>query len=120
MNNTRQLLFSILLIATPIAALAQAITYEYTVSTNRRYLHNDHQGSIIAVSNPANSVLRANTYDTYGIPHANNLGRFSYTGQLYLSEIGLHYYKARIYSASYPTHCQRLALRGSVCVDIEK
>ncbi|ACE84971.1 RHS repeat-associated core domain-containing protein [Cellvibrio japonicus] len=68
-------------------------------STNRRYLHNDHQGSIIAVSNPANSVIKANTYDTYGIPHANNLGRFSYTGQLYLSEIGLHYYKARIYSA---------------------
>lgn len=68
-------------------------------STNRRYLHNDHQGSIIAVSNPANSVIKANTYDTYGIPHATNLGRFSYTGQLYLSEIGLHYYKARIYSA---------------------
>ncbi|ACE83645.1 ParB-like nuclease domain [Cellvibrio japonicus Ueda107] len=36
-------------------------------STNRRYLHNDHQGSIIAVSNPANSVIKANTYDTYGI-----------------------------------------------------
>ena len=38
------------------------------------------------------------TYDEYGIPGANNLGRFQYTGQAWLSEIGLYYYKARMYS----------------------
>jgi RHS repeat-associated protein len=31
------------------------------------------------------------------VPSDSNQGRFGYTGQLYLSEIGLNYYKARIY-----------------------
>ncbi|MDX3775789.1 RHS repeat-associated core domain-containing protein [Chromatiaceae bacterium AAb-1] len=42
-------------------------------------------------------MLFQNKYDEYGVPEAVNQGRFGYTGQLYLSEIGLNYYKARIY-----------------------
>ncbi len=42
------------------------------------------------------------TYDDYGVPGPssgiNNTGRFQYTGQVYLSELGMYYYKARIYS----------------------
>ncbi|WP_034157348.1 RHS repeat-associated core domain-containing protein [Sphingomonas sp. ERG5] len=38
--------------------------------------------------------------DEYGIPGKNNLGRFQYTGQAWLSELGLYYYKARFYSAT--------------------
>jgi RHS repeat-associated protein len=39
-----------------------------------------------------------NSYDPYGIPALTNLGRFQYTGQAWLPEIGLYYYKARIYA----------------------
>lgn len=65
---------------------------------NRRNLYADYQGSVVAVTDSAAVVQRVNTYDVYGIPDTNNLGRFSYTGQIYLPEVGLYYYKARIYS----------------------
>ncbi|MXP46021.1 hypothetical protein GRI43_01265 [Altererythrobacter luteolus] len=32
------------------------------------------------------------------MPSATNTGRFQYTGQVYLAELGMYYYKARIYS----------------------
>jgi RHS repeat-associated protein len=43
-------------------------------------------------------VLWINTYDEYGIPGAGNQGRFQYTGQAWLPELGMYHYKARIYS----------------------
>jgi len=61
------------------------------------YLHADHQGSIVAVSG-ASGALQINSYDEYGIPAATNAGRFQYTGQVWLAELGLYHYKARIYS----------------------
>ncbi|MGV2871270.1 RHS repeat-associated core domain-containing protein [Colwellia sp. E150_009] len=66
-------------------------------SNNRQYLHSDYQGSIVGVSNTDNVMTNINTYDVYGIPHGNNVGRFGYTGQLALPELGMYYYKARIY-----------------------
>ncbi|MFT6919194.1 MAG: RHS repeat-associated protein [Cognaticolwellia sp.] len=51
----------------------------------------------MAGSNSSGSKTYLNTYDAYGVPSASNQGRFGYTGQLNLSEIGLNYYKARIY-----------------------
>jgi RHS repeat-associated protein len=39
-----------------------------------------------------------NTYDEYGVPSGANMGRFAYTGQIYLPELELYHYKARIYS----------------------
>ena len=33
----------------------------------------------------------------YGVPSAGNLGRYGYTGQARIDELGLYYYKARIY-----------------------
>ena len=44
------------------------------------------------------SMIGKNAYDEYGVPGATNTGRFQYTGQAWLSEIGMYYYKARIYS----------------------
>jgi RHS repeat-associated protein len=64
-------------------------------STNRYGLHSNHQGSIIAMS--LGTSVDINSYDSYGVPSDSNQGRFGYTGQLYLSEIGLNYYKARVY-----------------------
>lgn len=38
--------------------------------------------------------------DAYGVPNASNLGRFQYTGQVWLAELELYHYKARLYSPS--------------------
>jgi RHS repeat-associated protein len=65
--------------------------------TGTRFLHPNHQGSVIAASNCSGQIAAVNRYDEYGIPQAN-WGRFQYTGQAWLSEIGIYYYKARIYS----------------------
>ena len=50
---------------------------------------------------PNGAIDQVNTYDPYGnqAPSANT-GRFRFTGQAYLPEIDLHYFKARMYSAS--------------------
>jgi RHS repeat-associated protein len=64
----------------------------------RRYLHADHQGSVIAHSDSAGAVPVTNKYDPYGIPASMNADRFGYTGQTWLKELGLNYYKARVYS----------------------
>ena len=44
-----------------------------------------------------NPVL-TNSYDPWGIPAATNSGRFGYTGQTWIPELDLWYYKARFYS----------------------
>ncbi|MES2450424.1 MAG: RHS repeat-associated core domain-containing protein [Pseudomonadota bacterium] len=57
------------------------------------------QGSIVAVTNNAAAILAINSYDEYGVPGTNNVGRFQYTGQAWIPELGMYYYKARFYSA---------------------
>lgn len=64
----------------------------------RTYLHTDHQGSIIARTDGSGNYLAKLTYDSFGIPATTNTGRFGYTGQIWLSELGLFHYKARLYS----------------------
>ena len=66
--------------------------------TQRRSLHPNHQGSIVGLSDGTGALLAINRYDEYGIPAATNLGRFQYTGQAWLHDLGMYYYKARIYS----------------------
>ena len=66
-------------------------------SASRRYLHTDHQGSVVAIADAAGTVVGVNRYDPYGVPSAGNLGRYGYTGQTRIDELGLYYYKARIY-----------------------
>ena len=63
-----------------------------------QYLYKDHQGSIVARTNAVGAVTNINTYDEYGIPGSGNSGRFQYTGQAWLPELGMYHYKARIYS----------------------
>lgn len=67
-------------------------------STFPRYLFADHQGSIIAVADGDGSRIAVNSYDEYGIPASGNSGRFQYTGQAWIPELGMYHYKARIYS----------------------
>ncbi len=64
----------------------------------RRYLHADHQGSIIATANASGAKLEIGTYDAYGVSTAPSSWRFQYTGQTAIQSIGLYYYKARFYN----------------------
>ncbi|MFL6740825.1 MAG: RHS repeat-associated core domain-containing protein [Sphingomicrobium sp.] len=68
----------------------------YENGTTRRYLHADHLGSIVAATNTS-AGPSINAYDEYGVPRSGNVGRFQYTGQIWLGELGL-YHKARFYS----------------------
>jgi len=67
-------------------------------SATRRYLHADHQGSIVAASLPSGAMQQVRAYDAYGRTDANNSLRFQYTGQAAIPEVGLLYYKARFYN----------------------
>jgi RHS repeat-associated protein len=55
----------------------------------------------------AGQIVAINAYDEWGIPRGantpanaadDNIGRFQYTGQAWIPELGMYYYKARIYS----------------------
>jgi RHS repeat-associated protein len=74
------------------------VWYEGTGTSDKRWLMADERGSVVAVTNASGSATSINTYDEFGIPGASNLGRFQYTGQAWLSEVGLYHYKARMYS----------------------
>jgi RHS repeat-associated protein len=73
-------------------------------SSARRYVHSDPRGSIVSVANFQGYSIATNTYDEYGIPDTASgddiatKGRFRYTGQAWIPELGMYYYKARIYS----------------------
>lgn len=82
-----------------------AVAYEGAGFTQPRWLHSNHQGSIVAISDSSGAITAKNTFDDWGIPGSSNAsiaagGRFSYTGQAWIPELGMYYYKARIYSAT--------------------
>jgi RHS repeat-associated protein len=52
---------------------------------------------VVAIADAAGTVVGVNRYDPYGVPSAGNLGRYGYTGQARIDELGLYYHKARIY-----------------------
>ncbi len=75
------------------------IQYESTGGlTNKRWLVQDARGSLIAVTGSTGSASYKNQYDPYGVPASTNAGRFGYTGQIWLADIGLYHYKARAYN----------------------
>lgn len=65
---------------------------------NARMLYADERGSIVYTAGSSGGNPSINTYDAYGIPAAGNTGRFQYTGQAWIPELGMYYYKARMYS----------------------
>jgi RHS repeat-associated protein len=67
-------------------------------SSTRRSLQADYQGSIQSVADASGRVLTINRYNEYGVPSTDNSGTFQYTGQAWVPEIGLYYYKARMYN----------------------
>jgi RHS repeat-associated protein len=74
------------------------IWYNGSGLTDRRSLQADHQGSIVSVADTSGAAIGINTYDQYGIWGSLPTGRFGYTGQAFLIQLGMYYYKARMYS----------------------
>jgi RHS repeat-associated protein len=76
------------------------VEYSGPTLASRKWLHADERGSIIATSDAAGIVSSTaiNRYGPYGEPQTGNSGRYRYTGQTWLSELNMAYYKARIYN----------------------
>lgn len=74
------------------------VWYEGSGTADRRFLHADERGSVVAVTDSAGTLLQTRSYSPYGEPSTTGGVRFSYTGQIVIPEIGLYYYKARFYS----------------------
>ena len=75
--------------------------YEGAGLTVRRSLFADQQGSIVEAADASGNPAGTNAYDAWGVPNSisvTTVGRFGYTGQAWLPELGMWYYKARIYS----------------------
>jgi RHS repeat-associated protein len=70
-------------------------------STTRRWLHTNHQGSIIATSDGTGAMLGTEySYSAFGEPdaaHGWTGSRFRFTGQITLPEAEVYHYKARAY-----------------------
>jgi RHS repeat-associated protein len=73
------------------------VQYEGTGTTDRRFMSRDERGSVISLTDTSGALIGINRYDEYGRPQATNLGRFQYTGQMWLNEIGAYHYKGRAY-----------------------
>jgi RHS repeat-associated protein len=80
-----------------VGADVPLLSYDGGTLGQPSYLHADHQGSIVAISGPY-GVGTINSYDEYGYPAIANTGRFQYTGQAWIPELGMYHYKARVYS----------------------
>ena len=77
------------------------VWYEGSGTSTKYYLYADNQGSITGVGNADGSANSAYAYDEYGVPYTRTgslNSRFRYTGQIWLSDIGLYDYKARFYA----------------------
>ncbi|HEX8300540.1 RHS repeat-associated core domain-containing protein, partial [Sphingomonas sp.] len=74
------------------------VWYEGSGTTDRRWLHADERGSVVAITNSSGTPTNLNSYDEHGVPGSGNTGRFQYTGQAWLPALGMYYYKARVYN----------------------
>ncbi|MEM6538892.1 MAG: RHS repeat-associated core domain-containing protein [Pseudomonadota bacterium] len=66
------------------------------------FLYANRLGSIVARFDRTGTAKALNAYDEIGVPGAAagtaNTGRFRYTGQIWIPELGMYHYKARAYS----------------------
>ena len=74
------------------------VWYEGSSTSDRRFLHADERGSIVAVTNSSGTSIETRAYGPYGEPISFSGSKFQYTGQYAIEEAGLYYYKARFYA----------------------
>jgi RHS repeat-associated protein len=82
------------------------VQYEGTGTSSPRYLSTDERGSIVSNTDGAGALLNINSYDEYGRPGSANAGRFQYTGQKWIAELGAYDYKTRNYLPHLGTFAQ--------------
>ena len=87
------------------------VWYEGSGTSDRRWLHADERGSIVAVSDGSGTGLAANRYDEDGNVQGPQgagalVGRFGYAGQPWIPELGLSYNRARFYNPALPGFMQ--------------
>lgn len=73
------------------------VDYSGSGTSSRRFTSADERGSIISLTDSSGNVIGIDRYDEYGRPQSSNIGRFGYTGQAWLAEANINYYKARDY-----------------------
>lgn len=74
-------------------------SYTSADSTPAQFWLLDERGSLVDTVNGSTGVSTAiNTYDEYGNPGSGKVGRFQYTGQMWLPSFGAYHYKARAYA----------------------
>lgn len=72
---------------------------QYAVATSSRTWQTaDERGSIVLGTNDSGGVYWTNKYDEYGVPPTGYANRFQYTGQAWIREPGIYYFKNRFYS----------------------
>ncbi len=71
-----------------------------TTLANLRLLYRDRLGSVVMRADVGGNNRDIYAYDEYGVPGAALPQRFGYTGQVFVPEAGLYYYKARMYAPS--------------------
>jgi RHS repeat-associated protein len=65
--------------------------------TGVSYFLNDHLGSTSALADVSGNVVEHESYDSFGNSSGNSRTRYTYTGREFDSDIGLFYYRARVY-----------------------
>lgn len=68
---------------------------------------------MLAVTNGSGAPVGAlNKYDAYGVPAGGAVnGRFGYTGQMWIPELALYHYKARVYHPTFGRFLQTDPIR---------
>ena len=84
------------------------VWYEGSGTSDRRYLISDERGSVIGRTDGSGSVTKVNRYDAYGVPDAANQGRFQYTGQMWIPELGLITTRHALISRDSDGSCRRI------------
>jgi RHS repeat-associated protein len=74
------------------------VVYEGAGTAAKSWLYVDHLGSIVVTANAKGTGMGVYTYGPNGEPGAVAGPRVRFTGQQYIAELGLYYYKARFYS----------------------
>jgi RHS repeat-associated protein len=75
------------------------VWYEGVGTTDRRWLIANEQGSIIAVTDGSGVALNTNSYDEYGQPASSNVGRFQFSGEMWLAGVGSYDFRLRAYQS---------------------
>ncbi len=86
------------------------VWYEGGGTTAKNWLYADHLGSVVATANGTGASTATYSYGPYGEPNVTTGLRFRYTGQQLIGELGLYYYKARVYCPNWEDFCRPIQL----------